>query len=184
MINLLPPGKKKQLRAGRANILLIRYIWLLVALLVLLVLFMVITYFFLVQSDQNAKNTIAENNQEAKQYSTVKAEADSFRTNLLTAKTILDNQIIYTKMATTISHDIPPGVSISSLSLDPSTLGKPMQMNAHVRDYAAAIALKKTLQQSKTFQDISFSSVSGASGGGINVVINLTISKDVLINEK
>lgn len=180
MINLLPPNKKKLLRAGRANVLLIRYLWILIALLILLAVFIAIAYIYLAQSEQRAKDTIAENEQQAREYANVKAEAEIFRTNLATAKTILDSQIIYTKMATTISHDIPPGVSIDSLSLDPTTAGTPMQMNAHVKDYQAAIELKKTLQQSTIFQDISFSSVSEASEGGIDVVMNLTISKGVL----
>src|SRR4051794_38626974 len=98
MINLLPPEEKRQLQAARSNTLLIRYNVLLLGVVAFMGISIAVTYVFLATTQQEAPQTIAENNAKVAQYAPVKSQAETFRQHLATAKQILDNEVTYSKV--------------------------------------------------------------------------------------
>ena len=90
MINMLSPTDKRELLASRSNSLILRYIVFLSVFILLLVLELGAVYVMLNTSKQSNEATIRENDQLALSQIAVQAQAEQFRSDLATAKIILD----------------------------------------------------------------------------------------------
>lgn len=150
MINLLPPNEKKQLKAARANVLLLRYNFLVLAALIFLVVGLSVVYLYLTAQKQNAELTIQENAQREVKYSAVKADAEKFRSELSSAKNILDSQVSYSKALIRLSSLFPAGTVLQDrLDLNESMLTTPLTLVVKVKDEGAAQAVLESFQSSK-----------------------------------
>lgn len=180
MINLLPPEQKKQIRAARSNSLLIRYNILLLGALGFLLIAIFVVYVYLNNIEASAKQVITDNRAKVADYSSVQQQAKNFRSNLATAKQILDKEVVYTKVVMEISRLLPAGVVLDTLSLDAKTFGTSTTFAAKAKSYDAALALKDSLQKSSVFSNVYFASISGDGAGDypINVNLNVTIKKE------
>lgn len=184
MINLLPPQEKRQILAGQTNVILWRYC--IVSLLLAALLFTITggVYYIMTRAKADAETTIASSNQEAAKYQEVQQKVTEFTNNLTTAKTILDKEVRYSKIAIKIAQSLPSGIVLQSLSLDAKTFGTPTTLNALGKSYDDALRLKTSLEQSDAFQDVHLSSVAQASGENtgdypISITINVTIRPEV-----
>ena len=181
MINLLPPALKKDINAGRVNVLLVRYIWLLVMLIALLAVFVVFATFVLRGIRSNAEAQINDNTQRATSYAAIKARATTFQSNLATAKSILSRQTNYSSIILDISAHLPAGVVLENISLDAKTFGTPMELRAKAKSREAANNLKDSLESSSIFKDVQFKSLTNttdANGYSVSVVLQVTIDKE------
>ncbi len=181
MINLLPPEHKRDIRAARANTLLIRYNILLVGVLAFLMLAIGIVYFYLSTTKAGAETTIKENKEKVAGFIATEQEAQLFRQNLATAKQILDREVNYTKVILKISNTLPSGTVLTNLTLDASSFGKETNMVAQAKSYDQAIALKDALNQSGLFTDVHFQSIVSSGSADYPVTVNLyvTFKKEV-----
>lgn len=181
MINLLPPEEKRQIRAARTNTLLIRYNFLLVGVMVFTAIAIAAVFFYLNSAKTAAQTTINGNQLKASGYADVEKNATEFRSNLATAKQILDREVTYTKVILDIAHAMPGGTVLESLNLDASTFGTPMTLAAKAKGYNEAIALKDALQKSPVFSDVHFESIVIDDTNAtypITANLNVTIKKD------
>jgi Tfp pilus assembly protein PilN len=181
MINLLPPEEKRQLRAARTNTLLVRYNILLLGAIAFLGLAVGIVYFYLTNTKAVADQTVRENAIATSQYADVLTNAQQFRTNLSTAKQILDREVSYTNVILAIAQVMPSGVILNSLALDSATFGTETTLAASARDYASALAFKDALQNSPFFSNAHFENVTTAQASDypITVSLNVTIAKEI-----
>jgi Tfp pilus assembly protein PilN len=184
MINLLPHEEMRQLRAARTNILLLRYNLLLVGAAAFLIVAVGITYIQLTNIKDSAERNISLNNEKSSDFAPISTQAEAFRTNLGTAKQILNREVTYTNVVLAIAKVLPSGVVLEDLSLDAQTFGTPTKLIAHAKTYEAALALKESFQSSKLFSDVHFDSIatednSAAPAYPITVTLNVTIIKDV-----
>lgn len=188
MINLLPPEDQRQLAAARTNTLLFRYTILLSVFVVMLVVEILAVYVVVNIGKSQSENTISENNAKAASYASVKQQADTFRSNLATAKYILDKQVPYTNLMLALSQSLPSGAVIDKLALDPATFGTPTNLTVKTTSYDKAIAVKTSLQNAKVgntplFTSVSFDSVSAGDGQTkypFTAIYNVTYSKAAL----
>ena len=184
MINLLPETYKKEILAGRSNLLLVRYCVLSLAVTVATVGIIAGVWLMIDRVKDISQQTIIDNEKNSFQLSAKQAEVTEFHTNLKTAKSILDKQIDYSSVALRVASTIPSGVVIDQLSLDPSTFDKPTTMVAHARSENTALELKKAFSDSKYYSDVHFNSISrGDDGSGeypFTVNLGLTIKKSIL----
>ncbi len=182
MINLLPPNQLRELRAARANTLLLRYNIFLVGILVFVILALIVVYFYLVTIQSAAETTKRDNDAKVTSYAHINTEASAFRSDLSSAKNILDKEATYSKTILTIASQLPPGVVLDTLNLDASTFGKPTVLALKARDQDTALAAKEAFQQSPIFSDVHFTNLSTSkdSSDGYAVAANLSvvISKD------
>lgn len=182
MINLLPDNEKRQLRAARANTLLLRYHFVLIGVLVFLAGALGFTYLYLQNTKTSAEQTMAENTAKVSDYSSVELRATQFRTNLATAKQILDREVTYTKVILEIARLLPKGVILDKLNLDAQTFGTKTTLSAQAKTYEAALSLKDSFGKSSLFTDVHFQSISvladSSSGYPVVVNLNVTIKKD------
>ena len=103
MINLLPPEEKRQIRARITNTLLLRYC---IATLLLTIPLSTLaggTYMIILNQKSAAEESIQNSQQKSSQYADIRAEAQEFKSNLNTAKTILDKEIKYSQIALAIA---------------------------------------------------------------------------------
>ena len=160
MINLLAYDKKKELSAGRLNVIVRNYILLSLAGIVMSVLVLAGSYLVLSMTRSNAELRVKENNERIAEYAATQKSADTYRSNLAIAKQILDNQISYSNGLLKIGNALPDGVIIDSLSLDPKTPGSTMILAAHAKDRTTAIQLKAALEaKPELFSDVQFQNI-------------------------
>ena len=183
MINLLPPQEKRQILAGQTNILLWRYC--IISLLLAGLLFTVTggVYYIMTRAKASAESTIEMSNQETAKYHKVQQQVTNFNNNLATAKTILDKEVRYSKIAIKIAQALPSGIVLESLNLDAKTFGTPITLTALGKSYDDALRLKTSLEQSDSFQNVHLASVTQASSEDgdypISIAINVTINPEV-----
>lgn len=189
MINLLPTNDQRQLAAARTNTLLLRYTILLGVFVVVLVLEILSVYIVIDVGKAQNQATIKDNNAKAVGYATVKQQAATFKTNLATAKYILNKQVPYTELMLIISQNLPHGAIMSKLSIDPTTFGTPSTLVVNTVSYDEAINVKASLQNAKLnnaplFSSVSFQSVSSSSSQTsypFTAVYEITYSKAILV---
>jgi hypothetical protein len=188
MINLLPTEDQRQLAAARTNTLLLRYTILLSVFVVVLVMEIFAVYVVVNIGKTQNQNTITENDAKAAGYASIKQQADTFRSNLATAKYILDKQVPYTTLMLALSQNLPSGAVIDKLTIDPATFGTPTSLTVKTTSYDKAIAVKTSLQNAKVgntplFTSVSFDSVSSGdmqTQYPFTAIYNVTYSKAAL----
>lgn len=183
MINLLPDDAKAEIYAARTNVKLVNYILILALGVIFLGAVSAGVYLVLITTEAGAKALIAENTSKSSSYSSVRAQADSLRSSLSSAKIILDKEVEYTKVVMGVAAAMPDGVVLDSLSLNASTFGTPITLQAYAKTTEDALALKDNFQRSPLFSGVTFISLAGSSGGQsttypITVSMSLSINKD------
>lgn len=183
MINLLPAYEKKEIRAGRVNVLLRRYLTASFFIFMLLMSVIAVFYFIMMHSRANIQNSIDQGRAKIAQYQSAQNEIDSFRKNLDTAKKILEKEIHYSKVITRIAATLPPGVILQSLNLSPASFGKPISLNALGRNTTDALTLKKYMEDSGIYSNVHLESVTNnresTNGYPVTITINVTINPEV-----
>ncbi|USN96799.1 MAG: PilN domain-containing protein [Candidatus Nomurabacteria bacterium] len=164
MINLLPDEEKRNIRAGRMNVVLLRYNFMVLVAIGVLVLFSAMFYFILHATQSGAVSTSTDNSSKASNYASVRQQATNYKNNLAVAKTIFSNAVSYTSIVNSITKLVPSGVVLDSLNLSDSTFGQQSSFSAHARNYADATKLKANFQSSKLFSNVFFQALTD--GGG------------------
>jgi hypothetical protein len=184
MINLLPQDEKRQIIAGQTNRLLARYCIISLALAALLFIYIGISYFILMKSKSDAEQTIAESNRQLSQYQEVQQQAKQFSDNLKIAKSILDKEVPYSKIAVKIAQALPKNIVLQSLDLDATTFGKPVSLTTKGKSYSDALELKTALENKKDFfQNVHLVSVTAneaKDGYPMSIVISVVIRPEVI----
>jgi hypothetical protein len=182
MINLLPDEKKKEIRAGRVNVIIRGYIGMAAVAVAFVGIVLAGTYVTLNVSRSSAQARVDKNEQLTVNYNSVSSEADKFRSNLATAKQILDKEVTYSSLILKIARAVPNGVVLDSLNLDSKTLGTPITLTAHARDKAAAQQLKSSFgNQPQLFSDVHFEQLQF---GGDNGAYPVTVTLGLVINKE
>ena len=178
MITLLGPEDKKQLRAARANVTLVRYYFLAFLLIVGSGLILAFGFYVAAQQQSNAEASLLKAEDDTQDYAKVKSQSEAFSNNLKVAKQILATEVVYSKMITDIANTLPPGTILTSLSLTPDTISKKMELSFKTKSYDQGIQLKATLENSDLFSDVSITSITskGESTGDSAYPTDVSIS--------
>lgn len=184
MINLLPEQSKKDIRAARSNVTLLNYILILGLGVVFLGIICVGVYVVLIGTQADAERLIAVNKNKSSAYTSVQQQGTALRAGLTSAKTILDQEVVYTKIITGIAALMPAGVVLDSLTLSPTTLGTPTNMQFFAKTTDDALKLKDNFQASQLFTNVSFQSLSNSTSQAgdypVSAILNVTINKSAL----
>lgn len=183
MINLLPYEYKSEIRAARTNVVLVRYIAILLLAAVVLSGLVAGSYLAISDTKTNADEKEAANNARLAQYQDIRNRSDAFRTDLATSKSILDNSISYSTLIYKIAESIPSGVVLDSLNLDPSTLGSSTTLSASAKTVGDATKLRDALAaNSEVFSGVQLQSLrSGESGSTSGYPVKVAVT--VVINK-
>jgi Tfp pilus assembly protein PilN len=180
MINLLPDDAKREIKAARTNVTLLKYIFVLAAGVAFLCVVAGGVYFILLGTQTSAESIIKDNQSKTSSYSSAQEQAQALRAGLASAKTILDKEVRYSKLITGIAKLMPQGAVLDSLSLSPATLGTPTTLTIYARSTEDALVVKNNFQTSPLFSNVTFVSISNTSQAGsypITATLSLTINK-------
>ena len=148
MINLLPPAYRKEIRAGFANGLLLRYTLLLAGALLFLIAAFGLTYLSLSQSISQAEETKTTNQQEAAGYSQTQAAASALRNDLSSAQSLFDSEVLLSKAIVRFSSLLPDGTAVDSLDINNDNFTESRTVSVQVKNRAAAESLSRNFEQS------------------------------------
>ncbi|MBC7459309.1 PilN domain-containing protein [Candidatus Saccharibacteria bacterium] len=178
MINLMPDEAKKEIRAARVNVVLIRYSIVIVLAFLFLVLLQLGSYIALTQAKDSAQQLIDANGTKAAVYSSTKAQVDALSSSLSETKSILDQEVMYSNVLQNIGQQMPTGTVIDKIALDATSFtGTPATITAYAKTNDAAVALREKFQTSPFFSAVNFQSVSDSTGGitGYPISVSLTL---------
>jgi hypothetical protein len=176
MINLLPDDTKRDIRAARMNVVLLRYVLFTSSMLILLIGFCLLFYVILHATQSKAVTTNEDNNAKAASLSKVRTSADEYKNNLTIAGKILDNGVNYTSVIFTIAQLLPSGVVLDGVNLSAADFGQQTSFSAHAKTYDKAKELKQNFQNSKLFTNVYFQNLTDSGDTKNPYPIAVTIS--------
>ncbi len=176
MINLLPYEAKYEIRAARTNVVLMRYIIILAVAVIFLGVVGFGVYRVLIDTKTTAENTIKDNLAKASSYTSYANEATALSASLSTAKVILDKEVRYSKVLTSIATLMPKGTVLDSLNLSNTSFGTPTTLTVYAKTTASALAVKDSFQGSPLFSNVAFVSISSASQQSKDYPITASLS--------
>lgn len=128
MINLLPDTTKTQLRAAHTNVILSRYIVVLLFAVGFLVLISGGLYLILADTKEAATHAIDNTTAQNGDLALAESNAATFRSNIASAQAILSDDIHYSSLLTNLAALMPEGVIIDSLDLAPEMFQQPVTL--------------------------------------------------------
>lgn len=180
----MPSDARRQLQAARTNVTLVKYVIFLCFAAIFLAAACFFVYFFLQNSKTAAEEVLKNSNSQDTSYASVQSQANSLRTTLSSAKSILDQEILYSETITGIASALPEGVVLDTLTLNSTTFGAPVKLQLRARTTEAALRLEKNFQASPLFSGFNMESLSTSSQSseypvtvGINIMINRGVGR-------
>lgn len=182
MINLLPTNKKVEIRAARTNLILIRYITILMLATAFALGSLYVTYTVLGVTKDNSEKIIVSSDIRADVYSSTKSQVDTLSASLSETKTLLDQEVRYSKVFVNIAQLMPQSTVFGELKLnDASFNGTPTTTKVYAKTSADANTLRQNFENSPMFSNVSFQPVvesgSGIDGYPVSVDVTFTLNK-------
>jgi len=179
MINLLPIDKKAEIRAARTNLMLVRYIAVLVLATSFILGSMYVTYTVLGLTKSSSEKIIASNDVKAGVYSTTESQVAALSASLAQTKTLLDQEVRYSKVFVNIAQLMPSGAVFGKLDLSSASFsGAPTNAKVYAKTSAEAVTLRQNFEKSTLFSGVSFQTIveSGSSVDGYPVSVDMTFT--------
>ncbi len=182
MINLLPNEKKTEIRAARTNVLLLRYSGILLLAILFILGSMYVSRTVLGFTKTSSEEVIASNDIKAGVYSSTKGQVDALSASLSETKTILDQEVLYSKVFVNIGQLMPPGTIFDKLALDANSFaGAAVSTKAYAKTSADVLALRQRFESSPIFSSVTFQTISesgsGISGYPVSVDMTFTLNR-------
>lgn len=181
MINLIPPDEKRQMRAGRTNIVLTRYIIISLGTFLFLLVAIGFAYYILTSIKASADGLLANNQTKVDASTNASAQLQQFQVSLNKARTVFASDINYTTVFTRLGNIIPDGVVLSSFSISPTSFGTPTTLQAYAKNNAGITALQSKLQGSPYFSGVTLQSITTTSDSTypVTATFALTVSQGI-----
>ncbi|MDB5162132.1 MAG: Fimbrial assembly family protein [Candidatus Saccharibacteria bacterium] len=185
MINLMPDGDKRELRAARTNVLLIRYITVIFLAAAFLGLILFGSIYLLDQTRLSSQNLIDANSTKASVFNETKAQVDALSGQLTETKNILDQEVLYSKVLTNIAQTMPAGTILDKLTLDSASLlnNTPTSLKIYAKKTDDAVKLQNNFQSSPFFANVTFQDLTDNGGAAdsypVSATMTLTLTKAI-----
>lgn len=155
MINLLSNGQKDDIRAARANVILLRYIGILLLAILFIAATFYVSYTVLRTTMESNDAIIVSNDIKADVYSDTKQEVDALSAKLNEAKAILDQEVRYSQVLPKLGQLTPAGTVLGDLELNSASFaGNPVDVTAYAKSTNEASVLQSQFQSSPLFSQI------------------------------
>ncbi len=176
MINLLSTNRKSEIRAARTNVILLRYTGIIIIAVIFLMAVLYVSYNLLQQTMATAEARIATNSTEADVYASTKQQVDALSAKLSDSKAVLDQEISYATILTSIGQAMPAGSILEGLTIDDATInsGAPITLTAYATSEEIAPLVQQQLQGIPIFSSVELVGTSqDASISGYTVKISM-----------
>jgi len=183
MINLLPEDTKKELRAARWNVILVRYIFVILLAFGFMTLVIYGSALLLAETRTSADSLIESTDTDAPEYADTQAQIDELSATLSGARSILDTRTSYAELLRAIGAQMTDGTVMSELELTQGTLnGQPVTVEIYAESAVAAANLRERFQSNPRFQGVNLESISetgGISGYPVTATLTFTIARGI-----
>ena len=160
MINLLPTDKKRDIRAARTNVVLLRYNFFIVVGILFLAATCALFYFVLNNARATAVSTSTDNTVRAQSFAKIRADASEYQRNLSIANKILGNSVNYSAFLFSLTKLLPDGVILEGITLNASSFSQQTTFIARATTFEKATELKESFQKSDLLTNVFFQSLS------------------------
>ncbi len=143
MINLMPYEDQKQTKAARSNVTLIRYVLVMLFAIAFLAMGCGVTYLTITGVQEVNENTVKKSANKA--VNTSANDEVTIRTNLQSARSVLDQRVNYGEILTSLANALPQDTVVDSLSLNDNSFGSPMSVKIKVKSTDVEPRLKTAL---------------------------------------
>lgn len=155
MINLLSNERKDDIRAARANVILLRYIGIMLLAIVFIIGIFYVSYSVLRTTMESNEAIISSNDIKADVYSETRQEVEALSAKLNEAKSILNQEVRYSQLLPKIGQLMPAGTVLGTLELnDSSFAGVPVDLIAYAKSTNEASTLQSQFQGSPLFSQV------------------------------
>ena len=155
---------KKELRAARANVTIMGYIGILLLTAVPLAGIFLVGIWINNNDKLVAEKNLAFSQQILDQYGSIKKDAQTLASDIVSAQSILSGGVSFGDLLTSIAASVPQGVILNNLTLGASQKA-PLDINGRAKSYDDAVNLKNSLEQSDIFENVNIISISRTTGG-------------------
>ena len=177
MINLLSDERKAEIRAARTNVIIVRYTGIIAMAIVFILSTLYVSYTVLQNTMASAETQISANDVKADIYSETKQQVDTLSAKLAEAKTILDQEIRYSRVLVNIGQQMPSGTVLGDVTLSAASFsGTPVELKAYAKSTTEAGELKTRFQASPLFSQVNLLSTDENAGiDGYPVSVSMTV---------
>lgn len=180
-MNLLPDQRKDDIRAARANVIILRYMGLIVLAVLFLAGALYTTYSILQATMKTNQEIIALNDVKADVYDETQQQVSELSAQLAETKSNLDQEIRYSRVLVGIGQLMPAGTVLDELHLTTASFsGSPIDITAYAKSSAEASALQTQFQNSQLFRQVSLKGTDesgGVDGYPVKVSLSVVLNK-------
>jgi hypothetical protein len=182
MINLLPTNKKAEIRAARTNLILVRYIAILLLAIGFIVTAMYVTYSVLAMTKTSSDEVIASSDVKANVYSATNDQVEALSGQLSEAKLLLDQEVRYSKVLVNVAQIMPANTIFDKLVFDSTTVTTtPISTKVYAKTSADAVNLRQNFEKSPFVSGVNFLTInqsgSEIEGYPVTADISFTLTK-------
>jgi hypothetical protein len=159
MINLLSVESKRELRAARHNVTLRQYVFTILILGGLITASYAVGYVMLMNQENASKQQLAQFKPQREQYAKTIEEATTYNDNLTIAKSILENEILFSNFMTTIAKTMPQGVTLVNINLKAEDFAKQFELSFAAKSYTDSLKNKDLFESSPYFEDVKIRTI-------------------------
>jgi hypothetical protein len=152
MINLISTASKTELRAARRNVVLRKYIFTMLALILVITASYAVGYAIMLSQELTYKQDLDQYKPQRAQYADAISKATEYNKNLLIAKSILSNELAFSTFTTIIAQTTPQDVVLSDLNIEIKEMQKPLEFNFDAKSYEKVLATKESFENSSLLQ--------------------------------
>ncbi|MBN9397685.1 hypothetical protein BGO18_04175 [Candidatus Saccharibacteria bacterium 47-87] len=181
MINLLATDQKAEIKAARTNLLLVRYIGLILIAFAFIGGALYISYSVLEGTKNNTESLITASAEKANIYHDTQAQVETLNSQLGAASTAFTQEVRYSSFLVKLGQVMPPGTILGELALNESNFnGTPFELKAYAKTTTEASSLQSQLQVSPLFSKVtplSTGSDQGIDKYPVQVKLSVTLNK-------
>ncbi|NTW62120.1 hypothetical protein HGB25_01765 [Candidatus Saccharibacteria bacterium] len=141
MINLMPYELKRQTKAARMNVIVLRYIFILIIAISFLSAAFYVTYIVVNEHVANENEVVIPSN------TVLQSQAASYRSKLAIVASIMNQQSSYAEAMSKIGSALPAGTVLNSLTLDDNSFNIPTTLSIAATSEALEPSIKAMFQR-------------------------------------
>lgn len=178
MINLLPEERKTDLGSSRANLIIARYIGIVVLAVLFLMAALATSQSVLKSTMQSAENIIATNDLKADVYSETAEQVRVLESQLTDTKTILNQEVRFSEILVKLGQIMPEGAVVGELTFDEKSLnGSPSILKVYTKNNTVTSQVQNSLQSSRVFERVSLQGTEDGQGiDGYPIAVSISVS--------
>jgi capsular polysaccharide biosynthesis protein len=182
MINLLPSDKKAEIRAARTNLILVRYIIILILAISFIAVAMYVTYSVLAMTKTSNEAVVASNDLSSEVYSSTRQQVSALNDSLRESKVVIDQEVRYSKVFVNLAQLMPAGTLFDKISLNGNSfLGTASNLRVYAKSTTETDSLRQNFERSSMISGVTVTIVtatdSGVDGYPVSADVTMTLNK-------